>query len=180
MPWGMNVATNRGFGVAAVCARSVAAGTIASSSGKARVTPAPRRKVRRGMCFFAMNMFPLGTTYYFLRPNSNSQRSLFLRALDVVLKRRAPHDAQHERGKPVVARSRVAHDRSHQRHVLIFHSTTQGVGEQLFHDDARELLRVLHQEISQARDTVDLRSVRQHSAGVDRLAFVLDPPRADP
>ena len=58
MPWGMKVATNRGFGVAAVCASSVAAGTIASSSGRASVTPVPRRKVRRGMCFFAINMGP--------------------------------------------------------------------------------------------------------------------------
>ena len=32
------------------------AGTIASSRGSASVTPAPRRNVRRGMCFFAMNM----------------------------------------------------------------------------------------------------------------------------
>jgi len=55
----MKVATNRGFGVAAVCARSVAAGTIASSSGSASVTPAPRKKVRRGMCVFAINMVPL-------------------------------------------------------------------------------------------------------------------------
>ena len=56
IPWGMNVATNRGFGVAAVCARSVAAGTIASSNGKASAAPVPRKKVRRTMCFFAMNM----------------------------------------------------------------------------------------------------------------------------
>ena len=50
---------NRGFGVAAVCASSVAAGTMASRSGRASVTPVPRRKVRREMCFFAMNMVAL-------------------------------------------------------------------------------------------------------------------------
>ena len=37
-------------------ASSVAAGIIESSSGSANVTPAPRRKVRRGMCFFEINM----------------------------------------------------------------------------------------------------------------------------
>ena len=35
------------------------AGSMESSSGSASVTPTPRRKVRRGRCFFVMNMiFP--------------------------------------------------------------------------------------------------------------------------
>ena len=37
----------------------VCAGSIASSNGNAIVTPAPRRKVRLGMCFFVMNMLRL-------------------------------------------------------------------------------------------------------------------------
>ena len=38
--------TKRVFGARAVCASAVAAGIIASSSGSASVTPAPRRNVR--------------------------------------------------------------------------------------------------------------------------------------
>jgi hypothetical protein len=48
--------TNRFGGAAAVSRSGRSAGTIASSSGSARVTPAPRRNVRRGMCFRVMNM----------------------------------------------------------------------------------------------------------------------------
>ena len=55
IPWGMNVATNRGFGVAAVCARRRRRHhRVQQRQGKRR--PVPRKKVRRGMCFFAMNM----------------------------------------------------------------------------------------------------------------------------
>jgi hypothetical protein len=42
------------MGLAAVFASAVAAGTIASSKGKAIVAPSPRRNVRRGMNFFVM------------------------------------------------------------------------------------------------------------------------------
>src|SRR5678815_5608336 len=45
---------NRLFGVAAVLAKGVCAGSIASSNGSATVTPAPRRNVRRERCFFEM------------------------------------------------------------------------------------------------------------------------------
>jgi hypothetical protein len=41
---------NRLFGTAAVCANTVAAGIIESSSGSAIVMPAPRRNVLRAMC----------------------------------------------------------------------------------------------------------------------------------
>ena len=50
------MATNRLFGLAGVCARSVAAGTIASSNGRASVAPAPLRTVRRGIRRFARNI----------------------------------------------------------------------------------------------------------------------------
>src|SRR5262245_40769552 len=48
-------------GAAAVCASAVAAGTIASRSGSARVTPAPLSTVRREICRFVRNIsVPLG------------------------------------------------------------------------------------------------------------------------
>src|SRR2546422_8562558 len=50
------MAPNRVRGLAAVCASGVAAGTIDSRKGKAMVTPAPRRNVRRERCFFVMNI----------------------------------------------------------------------------------------------------------------------------
>jgi hypothetical protein len=45
---------NRLFGAAAVCASTVAAGIIESSSGSASVIPAPRRNVLRAICRFEM------------------------------------------------------------------------------------------------------------------------------
>jgi hypothetical protein len=44
------------LGSAAVFTSGVAAGTIESSSGSARVTPMPWRNVRRGSDFFVMNI----------------------------------------------------------------------------------------------------------------------------
>lgn len=55
-PIGMKTNPSRRTGWAAVFASGVAAGTIASSSGKAMVAPMPRRKVRRGMDFFVMKL----------------------------------------------------------------------------------------------------------------------------
>src|ERR1700681_4494329 len=45
-----------GVGFAAVCARAVRAGIIASSRGRATTVPMPRKKVRRGRCFLVRNM----------------------------------------------------------------------------------------------------------------------------
>jgi hypothetical protein len=42
-----------------LCARAVAAGTIASRNGNPNATPAPFRTALREMCFFVMNMFYL-------------------------------------------------------------------------------------------------------------------------
>ena len=56
MPCGTKQPTNRGFGLAAVCASAVAAGIMASRNGSASVAPAPRRTVRREMCFLVINM----------------------------------------------------------------------------------------------------------------------------
>ena len=55
-PLGMYTKPSRRTGFAAVLASAVAAGTIASSSGNARLTPMPRRNVRRGNAILLMNM----------------------------------------------------------------------------------------------------------------------------
>src|SRR6266568_1744867 len=63
IPWGTKQPTNRGFGLAAVCANAVAAGTMASRNGSASAAPAPRRTVRRGMCFLVINMVDASLLY---------------------------------------------------------------------------------------------------------------------
>src|SRR5262245_5673170 len=56
-PCGLKMPTNLGIFVAAwALAEGTKAGNIESSNGSANVTPAPRRKVRRERCFFAMNI----------------------------------------------------------------------------------------------------------------------------
>src|SRR6187431_106631 len=105
MPCGKKIPTKRDGGLAAVWASSVRAGIIASNSGSAKVTPAPRRKVRRGMCFFVRYMMAVSF--------STSDPLLAVGLFDVHLERGAPHDAEHQRGKPVVAAGCVPHERSH-------------------------------------------------------------------
>ena len=56
MPFGTYTTPKRFTGAAAVRARAESAGTMLSSSGSASVAPMPRRTVRRGMAFFAMNI----------------------------------------------------------------------------------------------------------------------------
>src|SRR2546426_10244839 len=56
-PCGLKMPTKRGvFAVACAFTDGTSAGYIDSSNGNAKVTPAPRRNVRRGICFFVMNM----------------------------------------------------------------------------------------------------------------------------
>src|SRR6185503_19024935 len=62
-PWGRYMNPMCGFGLAAVWARAVQAGIIASRSGRPTVTPAPRRNVRRERCFFVMNDISLLKSY---------------------------------------------------------------------------------------------------------------------
>ena len=51
IPCGTKMPVKRVFVSAADCRASARAGTIASSSGSAIATPAPRRNVRRDRCF---------------------------------------------------------------------------------------------------------------------------------
>src|SRR5215470_16268153 len=100
--------TNRLTGAAALSLSGVNAGTIDSSSGSASVMPAPRRNVRRGMCFLAMNISVL----HRLRTHSK------LRTLD---------DADHDRREPVVVLRGVTHDRAQRRHVHVLDAAAEGI-----------------------------------------------------
>src|SRR5207245_373942 len=56
-PCGLKIPTNLGiFPLASAFAEGTMAGNMDSRSGSANVTPAPRKKVRRGICFFSMNI----------------------------------------------------------------------------------------------------------------------------
>src|SRR5262249_1553760 len=71
------MAPNRVLAPAAACLNGVAAGTIDSRKGRAIVTPAPCKNVRRDRCFFVMNAIwaPYGDT---LRKSQNSKVSFSL------------------------------------------------------------------------------------------------------
>src|SRR5436309_14452437 len=76
-PCGLKIPTDLGvFPVASALADGTKAGNIDSSSGSAMVAPAPCKNVRRGICFFAMNM------------------SLIIQRLPIHLKWRDLHDFQ--------------------------------------------------------------------------------------
>src|SRR5439155_16191440 len=56
-PCGLKIPTNLGvFPVASALADGTKAGNIDSSSGSAMVAPSPCQNLRRGICFFVMNM----------------------------------------------------------------------------------------------------------------------------
>src|SRR6185503_20139985 len=79
-PSGTKIAPKRrdGLGAAAVLATAVIAGTIDSSSGRASVTPIPRRKVRLGNDILVINMgrAPLALG----RPEGRPLQTFFYRA----------------------------------------------------------------------------------------------------
>src|SRR5258708_3991523 len=100
--------TNRPTGDAAVSPSRGRAGTIASSSGSASVTPAPRRNVRRGMCSLEMNMS-------------------VLHRFGAHLELRTLHDAEQNRRKPVVVLRRVRDDGAERGHVGIFHAAAERI-----------------------------------------------------
>src|SRR5688572_24058291 len=101
MPCGTKQPTKRCFGLAAVWASSVAAGTIASSKGSASVAPAPRRTVRREMCFLVRNMRPLSASRLLLGRNG---------CLRIHLECRTFHDAENDRREAILGRFRLFHD----------------------------------------------------------------------
>src|SRR5678816_2288292 len=83
-PIGMNTKPSLATGLAGVFASAVAAGIIASSSGRARAACTPFRNVRRGKAFFMMIMAISSSAPH--------------------LKRDALHDAQQDRREAVSPR----------------------------------------------------------------------------
>src|SRR5688572_25815312 len=112
-PIGTNTAPKRTTGLATVRCNAVRAGTIASSSGSAKVVPTPRRTVRLGRYFFVTNiaislsLFSGGRTH---------------------LERSAPHHADDERRPTIAASGCLASHASNRRHVVVLDAAPQRIG----------------------------------------------------
>src|ERR1019366_10296486 len=102
-------------GAAAVWFVGVCAGTNESRRGNPSVTPTPRRKVRRGMYFFEMNICLNSLLSDFL-PFRNFFR------FDSHLKRSAFNHSHRNRGKLIMILVRFPHNPADYGHILIFHA----------------------------------------------------------
>src|SRR5947208_9115587 len=113
-PCGLKMPTNRGtFTVASALAAGTRAGNIESNNGSASVTPAPRKKVRRGICFLLMSTVRLS-----LR-------------LTIHLKRGALDNFEHHCRKAIIVHGSFAYDRANYRHIVVLYPTSHPIREQL-------------------------------------------------
>src|SRR5207247_7608827 len=162
-PCGLKIPTNRGvFPVASAFADGTKAGNIDSSSGSAMVAPAPCKNVRRGICFFVMNM------------------SLLLKRLPVHLKRSALRDFQNNRREAVIVLRCLAHYGSYHRHVVVLYSAAQRIGKKLFRDGAHELRGITQQALPQADHAVDLAAVDKLACRIEFLSGFFRTPLSNP
>src|SRR5882672_7538519 len=161
-------------GLAAVCARAVPAGIMASSSGRAMAAPAPLSTVRRDKCLRVKNMATIPFEYaYSLLLQRRLLKALLLgllrEALDLAFAELvARDDAEHDGLEPVVVPGGVAHDRTDRGHVAVVELAAQRERQQVFGERLEELVRASRQRRAQLGGTVDLGAVRQHAARVDR------------
>src|ERR1700733_12689830 len=169
-PCTISIAAKRVRGVAAVLRSGVCAGTMESSNGSATVAPKPRRTVRREMCFLVMNIVltPRGTC--------ENCRLVFRPSH---LERRAFHDAQNDRGKPIIDAGRFTVDGPNRRHVVVFEAAAQRIGQQLLSEGSGERIRMVHQCLPQAGRTIDFGAVHQLPRSVDIGPAVMNAPCSD-
>src|ERR1700733_14870514 len=109
---------SRGLGAAAVLARAVEAGIIASSSGRPTVAPRPRRTVRRLRCFFVMNMSGPLKVCGDMRGCSWHLARGFHRDL-VLAEGLTVDDREHDRREPVPVLGGIAGDGAHGGQVVV-------------------------------------------------------------
>src|SRR5215475_7831539 len=95
------------LGAAAVLLSGVCAGTMDSKNGKATVTPAPLRKVRRERCFLVMNIMTVSSG----------------RLLHLHLERCALYNAENDRRKTIIVASRLVNNGSDGGHVIVMYCT---------------------------------------------------------
>src|SRR6188508_2244751 len=124
-PWGKYTSPRRGLGAAGVCASTVAAGIMASSSGRARVAPAPFRTARRDRCFLNTNMIR-GLSFPRLLDRRCLQGCRLARGFSLA-EGIARDDAEDDRLETVIVGRRLPYDAAHRRHVAIVEAATEGV-----------------------------------------------------
>src|SRR5712692_8529311 len=169
----------RRTGLAAVFPSAVSAGTIASSSGNATVTPKPRRNVRRGKVILLMNMSaPQVRSGRSTRGRRRrSGRLLVMCWLGLAhLKRRAFRHSENQCPETVTVRRGVAHDFANGRGVVVLEPPSQGVNHESFGESRHELIRLFQNPRPQPRWSIELRSVSQHRRRIDGgVAFAGSP-----
>src|SRR5580704_7234719 len=135
MPFGTYENARRVGGAATEAARA-SAGTMASSIGRARVAPMPRRNVRRGKCFPVIRFMIRSASPFYSFTLVMDQRSgtgirgpgrgrdrflVFVlrrrRRILLHLERHAVHNAENQRAKPVVIRRHLPGNGLHRRPV---------------------------------------------------------------
>src|SRR3954467_12672748 len=135
-PCGKYTNARRELGFAALCASTVPAGIIASSSGRAIVAPAPLRTVRRDSFFLKTNIYSPPK----LLVGCSLRRRCAGRIGAAFAERIAGDDAKDERLEPVVVRARLADDATDGRHVAVIEGAAQGVGQEILRQRLHELV----------------------------------------
>src|SRR5687767_9568699 len=103
------------------------AGTIASSSGSASVTPIPCRNVRRGNERLLISITTLLTSRSTSRPSGCRLGSGGCSHLE----RHAADDAEHDGGEAIVAPAGVAHNRADGRHIVVLEAAPERIRQHL-------------------------------------------------
>src|SRR5262245_24467110 len=178
-PCGKYTNASLGLGLPAVCASTVPAGIIASSSGSATVAPRPRSIVRRDRCFLVTNIVAL------LSLGGGGLRRDRLVLVGgwrrAELERLAVRDAGENRREAVVLAARVVQDAPHRRHVVVLHAAAERVNHELLGQRLHELGRIVEQRFPQIDGPLDRPAIGELTRRVDRDAglAVLVPPCAD-
>src|SRR5262245_14339875 len=151
---------SRVLGTAPASLDGVCAGSIDSNSGKASVTPVPRKNVRRERCFLLMKFI------------SSSSLSI----LRSHLKRLALHNTENERRKTIIVACRLPNDVSDGGHVVGRDRAPRSVSQQLFRSDGHKHVGPIQQRPSQARGAIEPCAIHHFGGGIDAgLAVVLAP-----
>src|SRR5579862_9039686 len=139
-----------GVGFAAVCAKAVRAGIMASSSGSARAVPTPRRTVRRVKCFLVMNIWMLLFCFASLLLRGHLRGGRWLNGFyHTRLERRRGNNSHHNRRELVIVVLSVLHNLPDAGHVEILDPSAQRIRHQFLRERLHELLGVLQERIAQ-------------------------------
>src|SRR6185312_14644945 len=106
------------------------AGRIASRNGSATAAPAPRRIVRREMCFLVINLISV--------PFPGARRKLWSLARTLHFKRQTLHNAEYKLREAIIVRRQIRFDCLQRRPVIPFEPAAQRVDHHLLRDRGGE------------------------------------------